>query len=222
MQQPSSVALLAVSLFACGNEVGPAPASAEKTAGGAPATRWVEFGDEAARYRFDVPSNFSPLAGHVEQAVGLASFVADRAGGIGFTPHSGHNNPNAIIAFSDSKSLGFDGAQPLTPKALQAYGEVMKARSPHAGEPRVVKIGSYQALRVDIGTPADAATAAPAMTGRHYLLIDGDASIAIECRWLPSDQAVVAPACDSVAASMTPTQWSTALSRMVWQASAGC
>ena len=216
------VSWLACALLACSAADGSPTTSAAPALTPAPAQapRWVEFGVEGARFRFDVPEPFSVRANHVLERDGVAVVAAGRAGVIGMTPHAGRGTPNTMTAVADDKNLGFDHAQPITTDVLAAYGEVMKARFAGAGEPRVVTIGNHRAIAVDLGAPT--APVATASLGRHYLLLEDNAAIALECLWQAGDEAVAKRACDHVAASMTTTRWHTALGRMFSKLSAGC
>jgi len=211
--------LLIAALGACDQRE--AAAAGVRAAGDADVSpRWVEIGAKGARYRFEVPAQFSVLSGATGRYHDVVEFGEDTLGGVQMASLAGAQNPNTIVAFTDRENLGFSAAAPISRKLLQAYGEVIKEQFAGAGEPSIVTVGGRQAIKMDL---ADAsAPTQPLHRSRHYLVLDRDATIVVECRWRSGDEASVTAACDEVAATMTTTKWHTAVRRLFWPVAEDC
>lgn len=166
-----------------------------------PGGRWAIAGARGARYRFPIPTGFSPL-GEIRDPFGIDPVELDEAGSSGVAlPSPTALKPSSVVVFSDPLGLGFDAARQPIPDALVGLlDRFMKDRFAQASTPTLVAIGPWRAFRTDLGEVV--IPDRPVRAGRSYLILDGTVTATVDCLWLPADAAVVAAACDLVAARL--------------------
>jgi hypothetical protein len=180
-------------------------AAAGKRAAAAEAvdTSTLIAGHHAARYQLAVPAGLRRLRGvlahHAEDARQLSDQGPD---GVGLpSPHD--MSFDSIVVFSDPLGLGVDAR--TVPAAqlddiVAQYGEIVRARVPSAASPKLAKIGPHAAIRVEL--PRVEMPDRPVRAGRHYLVLDGSVTVAVDCLWTKVNAERMAAACDAVAASL--------------------
>jgi hypothetical protein len=156
-----------------------------------------------ARYEFSVPPGLVRLRGILpkpgDDPAELSAAGPDGVGMPGQSPIAF----DAIGVFSDPRGLGPD-VSALPPadrdRLIGIYGDLLRERFPSATAPKLTTIGAHSAIRIDM--PRIEMPDRPVRAGRHYLVLDGVATVSVDCMWTPENAERMSKGCDDVAASL--------------------
>lgn len=160
-------------------------------------------GHDDARYELVVPPGLSQLkAVAMQEGDDPRELAASGPVGVG-PPTANGLSLDSIMVFSDPLGLGVDmGAVPAEARdrLVTLYGEGLRERIPAARDPQLTSIGPHTAIRIEF--PRVEMRNRPARKGRHYLILDGVATVSVDCLWTSANAEQMSKACDAVAASL--------------------
>ncbi len=180
------------------------PHPAHETAATSPpptgAPRWGIGGDARVRYRFPIPDGFTPMGVIVPFGADAVEFAAAQPAGVAL-PADTFFKPSSVVVHRDPLGLGRDMTRaPVSAELLAALHDFHRSRFAQPQQPHVVTIGRWRAIATELGEVA--MPDRPLRGGKTYLILDGTATVSVDCLWLPRDQATVRAACDAVAAGL--------------------
>lgn len=187
---------------AAGEEVGAEPAAPVAHAEARPEGAVMVAGHAAARYELVIPAGLVRLGGMISE--GHEQAEVDAAGPVAVgMPGQVPIAFDAIAVFSDPLGLGIDMiTAPAEERAdmVRRYDQLMHGRFPSALPARLVRVGAFTAIRIDM--PRVEMRDRPVRAGRHYLLLDGTATASVDCLWTKENAERMAAACDAVTSSL--------------------
>jgi hypothetical protein len=110
-------------------------------------------------------------------------------------------NPNTVVVTPERDGFGRDtNVDPLTDGDLAAMHVHMREQIASATAPVRAQVGRWNVIRTEL--PEVIMANRPPRRGRHYVVLDGTRSIAIDCLWIAEHEAAVSAACERVVAEL--------------------